>query len=146
MPPVIEVDDDTYRALALAAKFGSTTIAAVVSELLVRSVEPAESTSVDLPGNLVHIVAKYDGRRTTATFDVETGRVDVLDGALAGKRFKSPSGAAQAVVRQSNADVSSNRNGWVFWIVDDGSGRPLQAIRRDQRRPIGRPSPEQEAP
>jgi len=83
----------------------------------------------------IAIFADYEGHRTRATY-YETGRVVIADGPLQGRSFKSPTGAARAVVRQYNPTVNDNRNGWRFWRVD-GHGRErawLQEIRPAQSR------------
>jgi hypothetical protein len=33
------------------------------------------------------------------------------------------------VVAHYKPDVSPSRNGWSFWVLDDGSGKFLQTIR-----------------
>jgi hypothetical protein len=56
--------------------------------------------------------------------------VEILDGPLAGKSFKTPTGAARAVVHRYNPDVNDNRNGWLFWWLEqDGPRVWLQSIR-----------------
>jgi hypothetical protein len=43
---------------------------------------------------------------------------------------KLPTGAARAVVRQYNAKVNDNRNGWGFWQLEQGGTRAwLHSIR-----------------
>lgn len=74
----------------------------------------------------IHVV--YEGKRVEATFDRETEAVTVSTGSLGGQRFRSPSGAAIAVVQELNPTVSPNRNGWTFWVVT-ATGRPLESIR-----------------
>lgn len=58
-------------------------------------------------------------------------RVEIVDGPLMGTSFKTPTGAARAVVRHYNASVNDNRNGWGFWQIDNGGGPRvwLQSIR-----------------
>jgi hypothetical protein len=57
-------------------------------------------------------------------------RVQIVDGPLAGATFKSPTGAARAVVRQYNSNVTDNRNGWLFWQREvQGRRVPFQSIR-----------------
>jgi hypothetical protein len=48
-----------------------------------------------------------------------------------GESFRSPTGAARAVVRHYNPSVNDNRNGWGFWQIDSGGGPRawLQSIR-----------------
>ncbi len=58
-------------------------------------------------------------------------RVEIVDGPLKSRSFKTPTGAARAVVRHYNPSVNDNRNGWGFWQIDNGGGPRvwLQSIR-----------------
>jgi hypothetical protein len=76
------------------------------------------------------VFADYEGHRTQGNYDPKTTRIDITSGPLAGRSFKSPTGAARAVVAHYKPGVSPNRNGWSFWTLDDGSGRFLQSIRK----------------
>jgi hypothetical protein len=49
-------------------------------------------------------------------------RVEIIDGPLKGRSFRSPTGAARAVLREYNPRVNDNRNGWGFWQIDNGGG------------------------
>jgi hypothetical protein len=77
----------------------------------------------------VAIHAVYDGRRIDAMFDPASERVDITSGDLAGRSYRTPSGAAVEVVRTSNRSVNPNRNGWSFWTVSE-TGELLQTLRR----------------
>ena len=58
--------------------------------------------------------------------------MEIVDGPLKRKSFKTPTGAARAVVRHYHPSVNDNRNGWRgFWQVDNGGGPRvwLQSIR-----------------
>jgi hypothetical protein len=66
---------------------------------------------------MVDIHVDYDGRRIAASFDPRTSAVRFADGPLTGKSFKSPSGAAGAVVTRLRPGVDPNRNGWTFWTI-----------------------------
>jgi hypothetical protein len=79
--------------------------------------------------DMVPIHAIYEGRRTEALFDPRTEQVDVVGGPLAGRSYRTPSGAAVDVVRQHNRAINPNRNGWSFWIVS-GTGQRLISLRR----------------
>lgn len=78
----------------------------------------------------IEIYADYEGHRVRARYFKPT-RVEIVDGPLAGKSFRTPTGAARAVVRQYNPSVTDNRNGWTFWQIKDGAGSraSLQSIR-----------------
>lgn len=76
----------------------------------------------------VPIEVDYDGFRTRALFNRSDQSVEIIDGPLEGQRFKSPSGAAVAVVRHFRPEVDANRNGWVFCTVG-ATGELLRSIR-----------------
>jgi hypothetical protein len=119
--------NDALRLRVLAKERG-TTVRGAVHRLLE---EYAGSTSQPPPPqpDLVAIHVVYNGARINARFDTNSEGVEILDGALAGKVFKSPSGAAIAIVRQYNPRVHPNRNGWSFFTVTS-TGELLQSIRR----------------
>ncbi|WP_344078568.1 hypothetical protein [Luedemannella helvata] len=77
----------------------------------------------------VPIYADYSGHRTRALY-FAPARVQITDGPLRGRSFKTPTAAARAVVRQYNPQVNDNRNGWGFWQLEQPGPRTwLQAIR-----------------
>ncbi len=131
----IEVDEDTKRTVAFAARMANLSEDAIIRRLIATSTlasnENARPSSRD-----VAVYADYEGHRVHARF-VEPARVEIIDGPLAGQSFKTPTGAARAVVRHYNPDINDNRNGWTFWQLDTGSGarRSLQSIRPRAARP-----------
>lgn len=133
MSTTIEVDEQTYRSLEFAARISNTTAGEVVARLVaaasVPEPVPVTGTNSETPKG-VAVYADYDGHRTHASYDRDTTRVDVTSGPLAGRSFKTPTGAARAVVAHYKPGISPNRNGWSFWTLDDGSGRLLRALRR----------------
>lgn len=80
----------------------------------------------------VGVYVDYEGHRTRGNYDRDTKRIDITSGPLAGQSFKTPTGAARAVVAYYKPDVNPNRNGWSFWLLDDGSGGLLQTIRHSE--------------
>jgi hypothetical protein len=84
---------------------------------------PSESGPRAVP---IHLV--YDGLRIDAEFHASSHAVTIRSGPLRGRRFRTPSGAAVAVIQRLNPSVSPNRNGWITWVVDE-SGEFLQSIR-----------------
>jgi predicted ATPase len=86
------------------------------------------STLTDQLSSTVLVHVEYQGQRVEALFAPETGTVRILSAPLEGRSFSSPSGAAIAVVRELNPDVSPNRNGWEFWTVS-ATGETLSSIR-----------------
>ncbi|MGW3150486.1 hypothetical protein ACWDG1_38700 [Streptomyces sp. NPDC001177] len=134
MSPTIEVDEQTYRSIEFAARMGNTTAGEVVARL-VRSASvpppaPAAASKEDAEKERkVGVYVDYEGHRTRGSYDRDTKRIDITSGPLAGQSFKTPTGAARAVVAHYKPDVNPNRNGWSFWLLDDGSGGLLQTIR-----------------
>jgi hypothetical protein len=78
---------------------------------------------------LVEIYADYNGVRVSGVYDPKTQSVRITSGISNQRTFKSPSGAAIAVVSELNPTVDPNRNGWSFWNLVE-SGETLQQIRR----------------
>jgi hypothetical protein len=124
----IEVDESTKRTLSFAARMANVTEGEIVRRLVAASSLTGESTGPAQQG--VAIYADYEGHRTQALY-FAPARVEIVDGPLKGKSFKTPTGAARAVVRHYNPRVNDNRNGWGFWQIDNGGGSRvwLQAIR-----------------
>lgn len=132
MTATIELDDHTYRSLEFAARMANTTAGEVVARLVAQASLPNPHQSPATSGgspDVTAVYADYDGHRTHGTYDRTTTRIDITSGPLAGRSFKTPTGAARAVVAYYKPGVNPNRNGWSFWILDDGSGRSLQSIR-----------------
>jgi hypothetical protein len=89
----------------------------------------AVATEAPDPGDgALAVHALYGGQRIEGRFFPTSGRLEILSGPCGGRSFKSPSGAAIAVVQAINPTVNPNRNGWSFWIVND-TGRTLQSAR-----------------
>lgn len=127
----IDVDKTTYEALDLAARLTGMTHGHVIARLIQQTKLPSPTAEPDQGGSAgVGIHADYMGHRTNALFDPVTERVDIVGGPMDGEFYKSPTGAARAVVGHYNPTVSPHRNGWSFWVVSDGSGEFLQKIRR----------------
>jgi hypothetical protein len=130
MSATIEVDDHTYRSLEFAARMSNSTAAQVVARLVEQA---SMSKPADLPAakSTLTVYADYAGHRTHGAYDAETKRVDITSGPLGGRSYKTPTGAACAVVAHYKPNINANRNGWSFWILGDGSGQPLQSVRHD---------------
>jgi hypothetical protein len=124
----IEVDDGTKRTVSFAARMANVTESEIVRRLIAASSLTREDPEPVQQG--VAIYADYEGHRTRALY-FAPARVEIVDGPLRGQSFKTPTGAARAVVRHYNPSVNDNRNGWGFWQIDNGGGSRvwLQAIR-----------------
>lgn len=134
MSTTIEVDEQTYRSLEFAARMSGSTAGEVVARLVAAASMPAsvsaEGKEQTEDGREVGVYVDYEGHRTHGVYSRDTTRIDITSGPLAGRSFKTPTGAARAVVAHYKPGVSPNRNGWSFWVIDDGSGKFLQSIRR----------------
>lgn len=131
MTPTIEIDDGTLRSLEFAARMADTTVGQVVARLVAQASAPPPDAARSEPRSAsgVAVFADYEGHRTTGLYDPKTKRVDITSGPLQRTSYKSPTGAARAVVGHYKPKVNPNRNGWSFWTLDDGSGALLQSIR-----------------
>lgn len=130
--PAIELPEGVHRKVRLLGRAWATTDADVVRRLI----DEFEQGGLDEPspptGPSVPIHLLYEGHRISAEFDPETEAVVVVDGPLAGHRYRKPSSAAVAVIQRLNPSVTPNRNGWATWIVSD-TGKRLQSLRRRRR-------------
>lgn len=123
----VVLDRDTHDRVTLLAAAWDVNESQAVARLVGMF---AKSRNGDAPeessGIAVH--ALYAGTRVDGTYDPKAKAVTITSGPLAGQRFKTPTGAARAVVGELRPEVSPHRNGWGFWIVTD-TGNPLQSIR-----------------
>jgi hypothetical protein len=124
----IEVDDGIKRTVSFAARMANVAEGEILRRLIAASSLTGEDPDPGRKG--LAIFADYVGHRTRALY-FAPARVEILDGPLKGQSFKSPTGAARAVVRHYNPSVNDNRNGWGFWQIDNGGGARvwLQSIR-----------------
>ncbi|MDT5031311.1 MAG: hypothetical protein QOC94_1482 [Actinoplanes sp.] len=124
----IDVDDATKQAVSFAARMANVSEGEIIRRLVEGSAPPRDGPEPADQG--VAIYADYEGHRVRARY-FEPARVEITDGPLAGKSFKTPTGAARAIVRHYNPSVNDNRNGWSFWQIDNGTGARvwLQSIR-----------------
>jgi len=124
----IEVDEGVKRTVSFAARMADVTEGEIVRRLIAAS--SLETKELDPGQKGVPIYADYEGHRTRAVY-FAPARVEIVDGPLKGKSFRTPTGAARAVVRHYNPSVNDNRNGWGFWQIDNGGGPRvwLQSIR-----------------
>ncbi|MFI6910285.1 hypothetical protein ACIBKY_54190 [Nonomuraea sp. NPDC050394] len=127
---LIEVSQDTKDKVAFAARMAGTTEGEIVRRLILDPSAGGHAVSLQTTGDGIPIYADYAGHRTRAQF-IAPARVEIVDGPLAGKSYKSPTGAARAVVGHYQPEVNDNRNGWMFWAIENGGGPRvwLQTIR-----------------
>lgn len=128
----IEVSQDTKERVAFAARMANIPEGEIVRRLITdfAVAEDAVSSPKTGAGDGIPIYADYAGHRTRAQF-IAPARVEIVDGPLEGKSYKSPTAAARAVVSQYKPEVNDNRNGWMFWAIDNGASPRawLQTIR-----------------
>jgi hypothetical protein len=124
----IEIDDRTHAMVRFAARVAGTTEAVVVARAVHAYCEVLPADDGDVAWTAVAVVARYRGRRVEGLFLPATRRLTVTTEPLAGKHFKSPSGAATAVVRALNPERgTADTNGWMFWRLDNGD--QLESLR-----------------
>ncbi|MCJ1677104.1 hypothetical protein MTF65_07040 [Streptomyces sp. APSN-46.1] len=87
----------------------------------------APASETPLAGVAVH--ALYAGVRVAGRYDPATENLSIPAGNPGSGHYKTPSGAATAVLLALKPHVSPNRNGWGFWVVDE-TGNLLQTLRR----------------
>lgn len=132
MTETIELDAHTYRTIEFAARMANTSASEVVARLVAQASmpEPEVRPEPDASTKGVAIFADYEGYRTHGMFHADTTRVAITSGPLQGTSYKTPTGAARAVVAHYKPKVNPNRNGWSFWTLADGSGLLLHSMRQ----------------
>ena len=117
------------RRLALLARAWGVTEEEALTRVLddFERSAPTVDRSAREPRLPIHAI--YEGHRTDALFDPASEHVEIVTGELAGRSYRTPSGAAVDVVRLRNAAVNPNRNGWSFWTITE-TGDRLVSLRR----------------
>lgn len=126
----IALDPTTHAKVTLLARAWEVTPDQAVGRLIDYFHTPAPAPTPDAAppaDTTVAVHAFYDGRRISGSYDPTNRSLTVDPGPGAG-RYKSPSGAAAAVLLALKPEVHPNRNGWSFWFVD-ATGETLQTIR-----------------
>lgn len=126
------LDDATHAQVALLARAWGISEGKAVSRLVnhFQQAPTAPSTVPDaaaVPDQAVPVHALYSGRRIAGYYTPATRGLSITDGPGAG-HYKTPSGAAAAVLQALNPGVNPNRNGWGFWVVNE-TGEFLQSLR-----------------
>jgi hypothetical protein len=106
----IDVDAATKQTVSFAARMANVTEGEIIRRLVSGGGLPREDPAPAVEQGIA-IYADYEGHRVRARY-FEPARVEIVDGPLAGQSFKTPTGAARAVVRYYNPGVNDNRNGW----------------------------------
>jgi hypothetical protein len=131
----LTVADDVYEQLMLLARAWAVPPSDVIHRLLSEFSRGGDQAT-ELPLNEVAVHAIYAGTRTDGLYDPTTKSLTITTGALAGRTFKSPSGAAVTLVATLNPKIHPNRNGWWFWVQSE-TGELLKTIRDQSPDPDG---------
>jgi hypothetical protein len=124
----IELDSGTYARVRLLARAWAVSEGQAVRRLVEHfehEPQPSQEAGVQDGTMGVHVV--YEGNRVNGRYDPATRSLEITGGPAAG-RYKSPSGAATAVLQAYNPKVAPNRNGWSFFVLDS-TGEFLQSVR-----------------
>lgn len=138
----VELDQSTDERLQLLAHAWrmskADAVSRVLSEWMAIGSEPGavrqsgdrrhEAAQGATSDGHVDVYLEYDGVRSEGLFDPATEALRIVEGPLAGSFYKSPTGAAVAVVQHVNPSVNPSRNGWSTWRVTE-TGEFLQSIR-----------------
>lgn len=114
----IELDERTHAVVRFAARVFDVSEAEVVAravEAYARDHSGPDRPPRD-PWEPVSVYGIYEGRRFDGAYLPATRRLTVTSEPFSGARFKSPSGAARAVVATVNPEREGTpTNGWIFW-------------------------------
>jgi hypothetical protein len=125
----IEVDRSTFRDLSLIAGAAGISHGEAVTFLVERFHRSSSPTGVARSAReAVAVFAVYQGHRVEGEFDPTTASLTVTSAPLPATWFRSPSGAAKAVVAALKPGVTPNRSGYDFWFVSS-TGKTLASIR-----------------
>jgi len=127
--PEIPVSPATEERIALLARAWRVSAGEAVQRLLDEFQRGQPAAKPVAASGHVSVHAVYGGTRVEGRFDTTSQGLEITSGPLAGTAYRSPSGAAIAVVSLHNRSVNPNRNGWTFWIVSQ-SGERLKTLRR----------------
>lgn len=123
----VVLDRDTYEQVRLLGAAWEVSESEAVARLVRMFPKSKDPDTADVePGVAIHAV--YAETRVEGIYDPRTQAVTITTDPLEGERFKSPTGAARAVVSTLRPTVSPHRNGWGFWTITD-TDRALQTIR-----------------
>ena len=127
----IELDEQTHALVRFAARMFDVSEADVVARAvreLARETTEAARPPRD-PWTPVVVYGEYDGTRVEGQYLPATRRLTVSSAPVAGAKFKSPSGAARAVIAALNPSRSAAQtNGWRFWHLRETDER-LEVLR-----------------
>ncbi|MFD7729772.1 hypothetical protein ACFV6F_05220 [Kitasatospora phosalacinea] len=124
----VTLDEATYGQVRLLARAWAVSEGEAIRRLVKHfDSTPSPSEPAEVSSNLLAVHADYESNRVKGFYDPVTRSVEISSGPAAG-RYKSPSGAAAAILRAYNPRVAPHRNGWSFFVVDE-TGELLQSVR-----------------
>ena len=127
----IDIDERTHEMIRFAARTFGVAESEVIARF-VRAFSRKPDDTPEVPRDLweaVPIVAEYEGHRIEGLYLPATQRVTVTTEPLPHSHFKSPSGAARAIVTVLNPErTSPQTNGWKFWHLAETDER-LEVLR-----------------
>lgn len=127
--PTVDLHQRDYRRLALLGRAWNLDVSGAVTRLLDEFEAGAPSAGTPPTfDDQVSVHAVYADQRVDGLFDRRTKRLRITSGPLADRTYRTPSGAAVAVVGLHNRSVNPNRNGWSFWLINE-TGELLQTLR-----------------
>lgn len=129
---LVEVSKETYALIAFAARMAGVPEGDIVARAMTAYVDLGAAPQGDQadPWQPVPVYAVYGGRRVTGEFVPANQRLLVTSEPVAGQAFKTPSGAARAVVAAWNPGRPTlGVNGWAFWKVA-GSDDRIEVLRK----------------
>ncbi|MFJ8888158.1 hypothetical protein ACIRJR_32815 [Streptomyces sp. NPDC102402] len=112
--------------MALLARALGLTADETIAHLLRLYAQPSSETPAHAD-ILTPVYAIYQRRRIDGYFDRSTGALNIPAGPGAGQ-YKTPSGAARAVITALRPQVSPVRTGWTFWRLAE-TGAHLEVLR-----------------
>lgn len=128
----VELDESTHALVRFASRMFGVTEAEVVGRAVQaysRDRSPVERPEQRDPWRPVPVYGAYEGRRVEGLYLPATRRLTVTSDPLPDSRFKSPSGAARAVVAAVNPDrTATQTNGWRWWRLVETDER-LEVLR-----------------
>jgi len=127
----IDLDERQHAHVRFAARVFGVTEGEVVARAVreyARATPPPDRPGAD-PLQPVAVYGEYEKRRVEGEYLPATRRLTITSDPLAGREFKSPSGAARAAIAAINpARTSTQANGWRFWHLV-ATGERLEVLR-----------------
>lgn len=128
----IQISDEAYDRLVLAAKIAGISVPDAVDRLVGIPPRPEPTGAAEAGGRELAVYVVYRGTKVSGVLDLDSERLRITDAPVAGLAgsYRTPSNAAVETVRALNPDRQHpETNGWRFWYAEDG-----QLIDRHRRR------------